>query len=390
MSEPSPSGIDHGTSGDDRRLLPSLSPIQWLVFLLLAAAIAATNIYTTLLIGWGDTGSIVAVLASVLVLGAVTRTRPSVQVLNLGQTLVSAGGSIGFAVASYAAVYIAQPDFRPSAPKLVLMFTTLGFLGTIVGSSVRRHMVGYFFPSGTACAVIQTSVARQLAPGERNRPVWMLKVWGGLAALLTIPTKITLAKGGHALLQDLRLGPNLGLGVDPLYYGIGLVVGPRVGLGMVLGSLSVPLLVVPGLAGTPLEPETGDWVRWLAIAVLTLPTFATILFAYLFRTPAVIPPGFTPGRTSYAVPASRGPVFGLVAVAAAVAIALTAQQVFALPWYVSLITMAIAWPLCVVNGRVAGDTDINPVRLVAIVLLSAFFWLISEGAVAMLGMAVVG
>ena len=26
----------------------------------------------------------------------------------------------------------------------------------------------------------------------------------------------------------------------------------------------------------------------------------------------------------------------------------------------------IAWPLCVVNGRVTGDTDINPVRLVAI------------------------
>ena len=55
--------------------------------------------------------------------------------------------------------------------------------------------------------------------------------------------------------------------------------------------------------------------------------------------------------------------------------------------------MIIAWPLCVVNGRVAGDTDINPVRLVAIVLLSAFFWLFTDSSgtvIAMLGMAVVG
>ena len=55
-------------------------------------------------------------------------------------------------------------------------------------------------------------------------------------------------------------------------------------------------------------------------------------------------------------------------------IAVCAQSVFNLPWYITLITIAIAWPLCVVNGRVTGDTDINPVRLVAIVLLSGLFW----------------
>lgn len=387
--------VDFGTSGNPRRHWPSLSVGEWIVFAILAALLAATNIYTTLLIGWGDGGSIVAVLASVVLLAAIGRRRPSVHVLNLGQTMASAGGSVGFAVASYAAVYLVRPDFDPPTPVLIILFFTMGLLGALVGTSVRQYMVRYFFPSGTACAVIQTSVARVLAPGERNRPVWMLKVWGGLASLLTLPSKIAMPGKDHAIFSDIMLneGKGIGVAVDPLYFGIGIVVGPRVGVGMLLGALAVPFLITDGLAGTTLEPETGDWVRWIAIALLTLPTFATIIFAYLFRTPPVIPPGFTPGRTQYTAPASRALVYGIVGVAAAAAIAVAAQQVFGLPWHIAVITMVIAWPLCVVNGRVTGDTDINPVRLVAIVLLSGFFWLFTGGeaaTIAMLGMAVVG
>ncbi|MEX1024448.1 MAG: OPT/YSL family transporter [Planctomycetota bacterium] len=390
--------IDLGSSGSDRRLLPSLTIGQWLVFGVLAAVLAGANIYTTLLIGWGDTGSIVAVLGAFALLKVLSGQRTPVHVLNLGQTMASAGGSVGFAVASYAAVYIAKPDFDPPAWQLMILFAGMGWMGAVVGASVRKSMVGYFFPSGTACAVIQTSVARNLAPGERNRPVFLLTVWGLVATLLTIPSKISLTKGGSALLQEWNVrfrGHEVGLAVDPLYFGIGLVVGPRVGLGMLLGALATPYLIMDGLAGTALEAETGDWVRWVAIAVLTLPTFATILFAYRFRQPAVVPPGFAPGTTDYAVPAARNRVFGLLFVGAAVAVAWLGNELFQMPYFVAALVAAVAWPMCIVNGRVAGDTDINPVRLVAIVLLSGFFWLISAEigeyrVIAMLGMATVG
>jgi uncharacterized oligopeptide transporter (OPT) family protein len=277
-----------------------LTVSQWVVFAVLAAVLAAANIYTTLLIGWGDTGSIVAVLASVLLLGMFSRTRPSVHVLNLGQTMASAGGSVGFAVASYAAVHIVRPDFNPPTPVLIVMFFAMGVLGAVIGSSVRRYMVRYFFPSGTACAVIQTSVSRVVAPGERNRPVWLLKVWGTIAAVLTLPTKISISAEGLGIFRDITLHEprGVGVGVDPLYYGIGIVVGPRIGLGMLIGALATPFLIQDSLAAAGLAAETGDWVKWIAIAVLTLPTFATILFAYFFHTPPSIPAGFQPGRTS--------------------------------------------------------------------------------------------
>ena len=386
MSESDPSESVQGS------LFPRLGLREWIVFLILAAVIAAANIYTTLLIGWGDTGSIVAVLASVLMLGWLGRSRPTVYTLNLGQTLVSAGGSVGFAVASYAAVYIADPSFDPDPLRLTLMFISMGMFGTIVGTSVRRQMIGYFFPSGTACAVIQRAVTKELAPGESNRPVFLLKVWGGVAALLTIPTKITLTLGGSALLRDWKFWPSkdVGVGVDPLFYGIGIVVGPRVGLGMLLGGLAAPFWIGPALAGGPMEAQTGDWVKWCAIALLTLPTFATILFAYFFRTPPIVPEGFRPGATRYSAPAGRSLLYGTVGLVAALGVAYSAQQIFELPFFVSVATMAIAWPLCVVNGRVTGETDINPVRLLAIVLLSGFFWMVDGTATTLLGMAVVG
>ncbi len=384
-------------------LLPNLTVVEWVVFAFLAGLIAAANIYTTLLIGWGDTGSIVAVLASVAVLGGLARKKATVYQLNLGQTMVSAGGGVGFAVACYAALHIVDPEWNPDPFALTVLFASAGVLGTLVGNLVRRQMVQYFFPSGTACAVIQRAVAAERAPGESNRPVRLLAIWSVVAGALTFPTKVSFAKLGeakHALLQTLSIKTpwsrldSIPIGVDPLYYGIGLVVGPRVGLGMLIGALLPGLLIAPmvtdaNAAGGGWGP-VGEWVKWTAIAVMTVPTFATILFAYRYKGASTTPSGFTPGVTSYPRPAGQRAVHNVLLVLGLAAAAWSGAQVFDLPWYASVATMAMAIPLSIVNGRVTGDTDINPVRLVAIVLLSAFFWLVAKDAVVLLGMAVLG
>ncbi len=410
MSDP---GSDSNGEQDTRldnhgSFWPKLRPSEWLTFAALAGALAAANIYTTLLIGWGDTGSIIAVLGSVLVLGLIGGRMHSVHTINLGQTMASAGGSMGFAMASYAAVYLLDPEFveayKPDPFTLFLMFCVMGWMGAMVGSSVRRAMVGYFFPSGTACAVIQDTVTKPVAPGERNRPVFLLKIWGSLAAVLAT-LKLAAFKdpvqGGHALLQDIKWKVSsvngvermLGLGTDVLFYGIGLVVGPRVGLGMVIGALAGPFVILPSLAGTvpddTLGAAFGDWNLWMAIAVMTLPTFAAILFAYRFKVPPVIPPGFHPGKTAYNAPDGARVRTAFIVIVAAGVLAWTAQTIFEIQWYVVFATMLLAWPLCVINGRVAGDTDINPVRLVAIVFLAGFFWMVESGnQLAIMGMAV--
>jgi uncharacterized oligopeptide transporter (OPT) family protein len=302
---PTPDGPSDSEPVDEatRSHFPRLSIAEWLTFAVLAALLAVTNIYTTLLTGWGDGGSIIAVLAAVAVLRLVTRQTPSIASLNLGQTMASAGGSVGFAVSFYAAVKMVQPDFQPDAVVFTLLFVGMGFVGALVGASVRRYLVHYYFPSGTACAVIQKTVTS--SGTEAARPVRMLAIWS-------------------------------------------------------------------------------------AISVLTVPTFAAILFAYVFRSPAIVPAGFRPGVILYSPPPARNVVYAIVGLFGVTLTAITANQVFGVSFHLTVLTVCVAWPLCIMNGRVTGDTDINPVRLVAVVLLTLFATLVTGGAVALLGIAIIG
>lgn len=372
-----------------RSHFPRLSIAEWVVFAGLAAVLAVTNIYTTLLTGWGDGGSIIAVLAAVGVLGAIQRRKPNIESLNLGQTMASAGGSVGFAVSFYAAVKMLEPEFAPNPVVFGLLFVGMGVLGALIGTSVRKYLVRYFFPSGTACAVIQRTVTS--SGEEASRPVRLLALWSTISGLATLPTKITFTAGGGALLKHIPLGGSFAISLEPLLYGIGLVVGPRIGLGMILGALAGPFLIAPQLVGAEVPAaEHSTWIRWSAIAVLTVPTFATILFAYLFRSPVIVPEGFRPGAVVHGPPPARNLVYAALAILAVLLTGLTGQQVFGVPMYATVATVAVSWPLCVMNGRVTGDTDINPVRLVAVVLLSLFATMISGGAVVLLGVAILG
>jgi uncharacterized oligopeptide transporter (OPT) family protein len=162
---------------------------------------------------------------------------------------------------------------------------------------------------------------------------------------------------------------------------------------MVIGGLLAPYVIGPALEGGPEAGNIGLWNRWLAIAVLTLPTFATIALAYVYRTPADVPPGFTPGRTRYQATPRAKMLWAASTFVAALGVVLLAQQVFGLPAFAAVVTMLVAWPMCIVNGRVNGDTDINPVRLLAVVILASLTWMIAEEtrtATVLLGMAVIG
>ena len=70
------------------RIFPSLRLHEWILFLLLACVLAATNIYTTLLIGWSDTGAIISALLSMLVLGAMSKKKPSIFTI-IGRTVAA-------------------------------------------------------------------------------------------------------------------------------------------------------------------------------------------------------------------------------------------------------------------------------------------------------------
>ncbi len=370
---------------------PALPIREWITYGLLAAALAVTNIYTTLLTGWGDGGSLIAVVAAVGIL-SVFRRRAHIQSLNLGQTMASAGGTVGFAATSYAAVRIAFPSYHADPVMLGVLFFGVGMMGVVLGSAVRKQMIKYYFPSGTACAVIQKTVTDHSEAAKR--PVRLLGIFSGIAGIWSTLSSITFTKGAHAILPNLEItslhGKSLGISANPVGFGIGIVVGPRIGIGLLMGALAGPVVLGPLLNSHGIDAtHYGDWLRWSAIAVLTLPTFATLLFAYLFRTPAVVPAGFKPGVTSYPTPANMSLVYAVVAVLGTGIAVLSAGSLFDLPWYVTVLVGILCVPLCIMNGRVTGDTDINPVRLVIIVILTVFALALSTTATMLLGMTII-
>jgi uncharacterized oligopeptide transporter (OPT) family protein len=69
--------------------------------------------------------------------------------------------------------------------------------------------------------------------------------------------------------------------------------------------------------------------------------------------------------------------------------AVTGGLLFGLPWYLTILAIAITWPLAVMNGRVTADTDINPAILAVVVLLTLFTMTFGGSAVLLLGLVVI-
>lgn len=362
-----------------------LKPSTWITFVVLTAVMAVNNIYSTLLTGWGDGGSIVAVILCVLLL----RQNRDIQGYNLGQTMASAGGSVGFAAAVLASMYINQPGWNPPTWKVALMLLSLGILGCIIIIPIRRMIVKWFFPSGVACGVILQGVTSN-DRAEKARAKLIMGFSGIVSAILTFPTKIALKEGGSHIWSKASLPGGMAVSFDPLLYGIGIVVGPRIGASMLLAAIVSTQFVVPRLAAA--EANVGDHIRWLAVGLMTLPAFVSAGLAYAFRIVRETPPGFAPKEPSREDEPTRHQWIALSAVAfvAMVTAQWMMKDLFAVPPMFLFGSIVLAVPLCVALGRVASETDINPVRLLAIVLLSVFAFVGSFDAMALLAIGIAG
>jgi uncharacterized oligopeptide transporter (OPT) family protein len=62
---------------------------------------------------------------------------------------------------------------------------------------------------------------------------------------------------------------------------------------------------------------------------------------------------------------------------------------FDLQWYLTILVVSLCWPLTIMNGRVTGETEINPVRLVIIVIITLVALSISATAVMLIGMSLI-
>jgi uncharacterized oligopeptide transporter (OPT) family protein len=407
----------------------------------LGMLMAASNLYTTLKLGWSFGVAITScVLSYVLwnglrMLSGSRLTQMSILENNCMQSTASAAGySTGATIATcFGALLILDPAHQHLPWLIVAAFTlATGAMGVFLAVPMKRQMInqeGLAFPSGIAAATTLQSLHSH--GRDTLRQAYALIVGLGAGAIIGVLNTATdqfVALGRFfawvkGRLFDIHLPelvpadglrllagkPMVAFGFEPsgLLIAAGMIVGLRVSLSMLAASGALYFFVAPwlqsidvanaGVAGYVASiPTVGGgamfhpvrWALWGGTTVMVFSGLTSLALEWptiarsfqLFggrRADASIGADIEAKMAALEVP-NRWFVLGIVPIA----LALTAVQIiaFQIEWWAGLIAVAMSFLLALVACRATGETDTTPVGAMGKVM-QLLFAVISPGNV---------
>lgn len=371
-------------------MAPRLTIRTVVSFLVGASVMALINIYMVLLTAWADNGAIVAVFICLLLLG---KNQRNIIILNLGQTAISAGGATGFTVSICATYYILDPTWQPPLFKFSLLVMAMTMLGVALAVPLRRAIIDWFWPTGVACAVVLKAVTSD-DPSERRRALAIMGITGGVTSVFSFLGKVATTKGGPAILGKISLpwagfGKGLAISVDPMMYGLGLLIGPRIATSMLIGALLVPFAIMPLFEKYEIA---GSHLLWISIGLLTFPAISSIIFKLKFMESQKLTGKFSPRgwRQEDRLTPKELILMGVQTLVAFLIASAIIKSVFGVAIGSLIIAAIISIPLCIMLARVCSVTDINVVRLMGMVLVVVFAIFTGYGEFGILTIGVFG
>jgi uncharacterized oligopeptide transporter (OPT) family protein len=385
---------------------------------LLGMLMSISNLYTTLKLGWSFGVAITACVLSYVIwnaLRALTGKRfsqLSILETNCMQSTASAagystGGTIGVALGALLLLQGVHQPWYVTAP--FALFTAA--LGVFLAIPMKRQMINYEqlkFPSGIAAAETLRSLYSEsvealhkayslvialVAGGVigflrsygtlveqlkvTGRPqAWLEKIYG----VFHIPEQINFPQ----FLNPLQRGNMTGLAFEPsvLLIGAGMIVGVRVSLSMLAGSILLYYLVAPQLlaidaanSGLPgyvpsfnVSPA-GDfypvrWALWGGTSIMVFSSIASV--ALQWKTLARAFSIFRQKRPvveSEQLEAIEVPVSWLMIGLIPITIGLVVVQflAFQINVFLGLISVAMSFIVTLVCCRATGETDTTPI-----------------------------
>lgn len=223
----------------------------------------AANAYLGLRAGLTISTSIPVAVLTVAAFRVLRRGGVGTSILeaNLSQTVGSASSSVASGVIfTLPALFLWGLD--PSLLQMTLLALSGGLIGVLFMVPLRRFLIerehGHLpYPEGTACA--EVLVASEVG-GARAHNVFRGLAVGGFVKLLTGWLKVVPPEVDFRI-PFLRKG-EIGIDISPALFGVGYILGPRVGAIMVGGGLLSWLVIIPLIAwagaegGVPIYPET--------------------------------------------------------------------------------------------------------------------------------------
>ena len=344
---------------------------------LVGSVVSCTNIYIGLKIGWTFGASIISAVLSFSVFAIVNR-RLSVLETNIAQTSGSASGQMSTAaglVAPIPAMTLLGHDIP--WPSLVLWSLAVAFLGVFFAVPLRRQVVEIDklrFPTGTATA--ETILAMFSKADEALAKARVL-IWSGvIAGLFTLAYHFVPQLESPPIEEWLNIGFitlaatwTFKVYLGPSLLGAGILIGPRVVLSLVAGAVIAwavmgPIAQARGWAtGDVMSYKDGPrgWLLWPGVALMVSEALTALAlswrtFVRALKMPAQLD---TADSTDNRQIPNSWWIGGLAA--GSLLTMVIAYFVFGIPWYLTLVAIALSAVLSIVAVRSVGETDINPI-----------------------------
>jgi putative OPT family oligopeptide transporter len=382
-------------SSGDASFSPQLTLRAVLTGMVVGGVLSLCNIYTGLKIGWGLGMSITAALIGYgfwQLLTLTGKVRPfGILESNLNQTAASSAAAISSAglVAPIPALTMLTGQTLTWIELVVWTFSVC-LVGIVVGAGLRRQLIvvdKLTFPGGVATGNTLLEIySHGQAAAQR---LWML---GGAALLaaavkitedvaklekLALPGAITAKSGGGLEKAGLATytPANLTFSLEPtgMMYAVGALIGPRVGISMMLGSViawgwlaphAFEAGWVPPGPADPVKPwfNAGiQWLLWPGVAMMVTASLTSFAFSWKSLVSLFRPGGGASGETDRAEAVMTRKWF-IISLTGVTGLSVALQTLFfRINPLIAAIGVLLTFLLAMVAARVSGETNTTPV-----------------------------
>ncbi len=340
-----------------------------LMGIILGILVMTQNVYMGLKTGITEAGSI---LSAILCFAFFRSFKMNLSILenNIAQTVSTAAGSIGIIVSVIPALHLI--GYPLSGFQIFTFILLLGLLGIFFTIPLRKQMLildKLTFPTGTACAT--TIKTMHVHAGEALGQAKALGITGLISAGITwfrdaIPTIIPSLTAIPLSISKFSFESlSLGIYTSPMILSVGLLVGIRIGISLLIGAILSwgiigPILVDRQIIENIGHSEITHWTMWPAISLMVASGFTSLAI----RSKIII----QSLKSMMSISTSRKElidfpfriwIVGIGTITFALVILL--QIIFQIPFWIGFFAILFSFLLAMVAIRSYGETDINPV-----------------------------
>jgi putative OPT family oligopeptide transporter len=377
----------------------TIKQLSWRAIIMgwiLGSVLSLTNIYIGLKAGWSFGVAITACILSYAIWTGFykmrfARTQMTILENNCMQSTASAAGysTGGTLISAFAAYIMIHNQTLPLWLMLGWVFF-IAVLGVTMAVPMKRQMINVEqlrFPSGIAAAETLRALHAKGQKGMRAaRALGISGLCAMASAFLTDGLKLIshrlesfqisalMSRFSTAALGEGWVNRTVTFTWDPIFIAAGMFVGMRVGVSMLIGSITCWMIFVPWVQAHVPEAATltgfrslVQWTLWGGTACMVTSGILSVFFQWKSALRAfrglgdMLVKRGNKKQDELAAIETPSSWFLIGQVVALVALAIMAHVTFNMPYWQSVIAVLLSFALALVACRVTGETDTTPV-----------------------------